>query len=602
MTTSSPARRVAIIGPGRLGTLMAVSLRRSGYRIVAIGGGSETSRDRLAQTLSGVHTYDDPGDAVRAAELVILAVPDRALEPLVRALAVADVFSAVHQLVHVAGIFGPEVLAVAAKAGAQVAACHPAVSVPTVVTDPDRLMNAAWALTASPINRGFATALIHDLGGTAYLVEANRRVLYHAALTVASNATAAALVTARRLLAAAGVADAHQFLTALATSSVAHAVRDGVAGVSGPVVRGDVETLGRHADAILADVPDCYQAYQAFTAATVHTVVTANPSVDAPRLLAHLGHADLPGQPQLLTCADALRDALAPHRRHGRRIVLVPTMGALHAGHLALVRQAHRHGDVVVVSIFVNPLQFENPDDLAAYPQTLETDLQQLADLCDAAPHFVFVPDHVQMYPNGRPQTQVVVSTVSETLCGAHRAGHFVGVATVVTKLFALVGCDVAVFGQKDFQQAAVIRQLVADLNLPVTVVVAPTVRASDGLAWSSRNERLGVHERAVALGFSRALAVAATTSLGLREGVDVAACVGAARQVLDDSDVVVEYVAAVDPVTLQPVSGTVATALLAIAGYVGDVRLIDNVLLGDRVDEQRLIAAVFGSGKEADD
>lgn len=601
MTPTQPSRRVAIIGPGRLGTLIAVSLRRSGYRIAAVAGGSATSRERLAQTLAGVHTYDDAVSAVAGAELVILAVPDRALEPLVRQLAAADVFSAAHQVVHVAGTFGIDVLGLAAKAGARVAALHPAVSVPAIVTDPDVLVNAAWALTASPANRDFAAALVHDLGGTPYLVAEDRRVLYHAALTLASNATAAALVTARRLLAAAGVDAPELFLTALATTSVANAVRDGVDGVSGPVVRGDVDTLNRHAEAIRFDLPECQLAYEAFTAATVHTVVVANPLVDTSRLLAHVGLPNVPDEPQVVLTAAALRDVLGPHRRHGRRVVLVPTMGALHDGHVALVRAAKEHGDVVVVSIFVNPTQFDNPDDLAAYPQSLETDLSILSTLGDAAPHYVFAPDQSEVYPQGKPRTQVVVSGLTETLCGVHRPGHFVGVATVVTKLFALVGCDVAMFGQKDFQQTAVIRQLVADLNLPVTIVVVPTVREADGLALSSRNVRLDAAARLVALTLSRALARAATASFSSREGVPVETCVAAAVALLADSDVVVEYVAAVDPQTLQPVEGTVSTALLALAGHVGDVRLIDNVLLGDRADEQRLIRAVFGTADETD-
>lgn len=601
MTPLRPLPRVAIIGPGRLGTLVAVALSRSGYRVAAIAGGSEQARQRLAQTLGGAHTYDDLAEAVAAAELVILAVPDRALEAVVRSLAASDVFRPAHHVVHLAGAYGCDVLALAAKAGARVAACHPAVSVPLIVTDPDRLVNVAWALTAAPADRDFAAGLIADLAGTPYLVAEDRRVLYHAALTLASNATAAALVSARRLLTAAGVDAPELFLTPLATASVALAVRDGVDGVSGPVVRGDIDTLRRHAKTIAADLPACQLAYEAFTKATVHTVVAANPRVDADSLLTHVGHAPLPRTPQVLLDTDALREALGQQRRLGRRIVLVPTMGALHEGHLALVREAHRHGDVVVVSIFVNPTQFDNPDDLAAYPRTLETDLFHLAGLLAAAPHFVFAPEQAQVYPNGEPRTQVVVSGLTDTLCGAHRQGHFAGVATVVTKLFSLVDCDVAVFGQKDFQQTAVIRQLVTDLNLPVAIVVAPTVRETDGLALSSRNVRLDASARQQALGLSRALASAAVTSHGGRTGVDVAACVRAAQAVLAASQIALEYLEAVDPVTLQPVDATRDRVLLAVAGHVGDVRLVDNVLLGDRADEQRLIAAVFGAGDETD-
>jgi len=592
---ANPAKRVAVIGPGRLGTLMAVALRRSGYRIAAIAGGSEFSRQRLATTLGGTHTYALMADAVASAELVVLAVPDRALEPVVRELAKADVLSAAHQVIHLSGSYGCAVLSVAAHAGAVVAAIHPAVSVPNLVTDPDVLVNAAWALTSSPAHRDFAAELIADLGGTAYVVAENRRVLYHAALTLASNATGAAIVTARRLLAAAGIDVPELFLTELALSSIHNAVRDGVAGVSGPVVRGDMDTVARHATAIGADVPNVAKAYAAFTAGIVHTVITANPTVDAPMLLAHVGEEPLPSEPVVLTTRVALDAALASHRRQGRRIVLVPTMGALHAGHLALVREAHRHGAVVVVSVFVNPTQFDNADDLAAYPRMLAQDVAQLVALGAAAPAFIFAPEVQEVYPRGALRTSVVVDGLTDTLCGAYRPGHFVGVATVVTKLFALVGCDVAVFGQKDFQQTAVIRQLVADLNLPVEIVVAPTVREAGGLALSSRNERLDTQQRTVALQLSRALALAALAARTARGDVPVAACVQAATAALADTGVVLEYLTAVDPVTLAPLTETGPLVLLAIAGHVGEVRLIDNVLLDDKTNEQRLIDAVFG-------
>ena len=594
-----PLKRVAVIGPGRLGTLVAVGLRRAGYRIAAVAGGTDMSRQMFADTLGGVHTYANVADAVASAELVVLAVPDRALEPLVRELALADVFGGAHQVVHLSGSYGSDILALAAHAGAQVAACHPALSVPQIVTDPDVLVNAAWAVTADPADQAFAIALVEDLGGNPFVVAEDRRVLYHAALTLASNATAAALVTARRLLHAAGVDTPEMFLTDLAIASVRHAVRDGVAGVSGPVVRGDLGTLQRHKDAIRLDVADVAPAYDAFTAATVQTVVAANPGVDAALLLAHVGAPVRPTQPQIVTTRSELFALLGPFKRAAQKVVLVPTMGALHDGHLALVRQARRHGDVVVVSIFVNPTQFDNPAYLDAYPRTVDEDVQKLAGLGPDAPSFVFIPDGNEVYPSGAPRTSVTVAGLTDTLCGAHRPGHFAGVATVVTKLFSLTGCDVALFGQKDFQQTAVIRQLVHDLNLPVSVIVAPTVRDADGLALSSRNVRLSASARSQALALPRALAVAATTARSHRDGVPVDVCLSAAKAVLDASAVALDYLSAVDPVTLEPVTGSQKRVLLAVAGHVGAVRLIDNVVLGDTSDENRLIEAVFGDSQQ---
>jgi pantoate--beta-alanine ligase len=193
----------------------------------------------------------------------------------------------------------------------------------------------------------------------------------------------------------------------------------------------------------------------------------------------------------------ALRELVAGWRRAGLRIGLVPTMGNLHAGHLALVAGALGHADRVVTSVFVNPLQFGAGEDLDAYPRTLSDDAALLAD---AGNHCLFAPDEAEVYPAGRDDlTYVDVPGLSDVLCGASRPGHFRGVATVVTKLFNMVQPDVAVFGEKDYQQLAVIRRMTADLNLPVEIVGHPIVREPDGLAMSSRNGYLTAEERETA-------------------------------------------------------------------------------------------------------
>jgi len=276
-----------------------------------------------------------------------------------------------------------------------------------------------------------------------------------------------------------------------------------------------------------------------------------------------------------LRTIEALRADLAPRRRPGRTVGLVPTMGALHEGHLSLIRRARSECDEVVVSVFVNPTQFNEAADLAAYPRDEARDLQQAAA---AGADVVFAPSAQEMYPTGF-STAVLVSGVSEMLEGAERGPeHFRGVATVVTKLLTIVAPDAAYFGQKDAQQTVVVRRLVRDLNLPVRIVVCPTVREADGLALSSRNARLSAPERERALALSRGLRAAGRRHA---EGErDPQRLLDAAAAALAAAGVVPEYLVVVDPHTLLPVQQVDAEALVAIAARVGDTRLIDNLLL----------------------
>ena len=262
-------------------------------------------------------------------------------------------------------------------------------------------------------------------------------------------------------------------------------------------------------------------------------------------------------------------------RKAGRRIGLVPTMGYLHAGHLSLAAEAKRRSDVVAVSIFVNPVQFGPTEDFETYPRDEARDLE----LCRAAgAAAVFLPTPAVMYA---PDASVFVveERLERGLCGARRPGHFRGVCTVVAKLFNLALPDVAVFGQKDFQQAAIIRRMARDLNFPVEIVVAPTLREPDGLAMSSRNVYLAGEERLRALGLSRALAAAA-------ESVAAGPCAAdAARRqmsdVLERHALKVDYAEIVNAETLEPVVAQAARGDVAlIAAYCGKTRLIDNRVL----------------------
>jgi pantoate--beta-alanine ligase len=273
-----------------------------------------------------------------------------------------------------------------------------------------------------------------------------------------------------------------------------------------------------------------------------------------------------------------LREALAPERRAGRTIGLVPTMGALHEGHLALLRRAREQSDVLVMSLFVNPAQFAPSEDLGAYPRDEGRDSELAAQ---EGVDVLFAPDVDEVYPPGF-DTTVSVGGVTETLEGApeHRGpGHFAGVTTVVTKLFNMVGPDVAYFGQKDAQQALVIRRLVADLDIPVRIEVCPTVRDPDGLALSSRNAYLSPEERERALGLSRALRAAEqAVAAGRVEADDVLA---AAREQLTAHGVDPEYLELRSSKDLSPVQRVNGSTLLAVAARVGHARLIDNTILG---------------------
>ncbi|HEY2317240.1 MAG TPA: pantoate--beta-alanine ligase [Solirubrobacteraceae bacterium] len=268
-----------------------------------------------------------------------------------------------------------------------------------------------------------------------------------------------------------------------------------------------------------------------------------------------------------------LRAALAEHRRAGHSIGLVPTMGAFHDGHLSLMRRARDECDIVVVSLFVNPAQFNEAADLEGYPRDERRD----AELAVAAGvDVLFAPQVAEVYPDGFA-TSVAVRGLTDGLEGAHRGhGHFDGVTTVVTKLLNMVGPDMTYFGQKDAQQAAVIRRLVRDLNLPVRIEVCPTIRDADGLALSSRNVLLPPADRVRAAALNRALrTVLAAVAAGER---DPEAAAAAGRAELAAAGVDPEYLALVSPETMEPVPVIEGDVLAAVAARVGPVRLIDNL------------------------
>ncbi|MGC5077370.1 pantoate--beta-alanine ligase [Agrococcus sp. DT81.2] len=281
----------------------------------------------------------------------------------------------------------------------------------------------------------------------------------------------------------------------------------------------------------------------------------------------------MPGAMQTPTTIASVRALVRDARAEGKRVALVPTMGALHDGHVELVRSALERAEVVIASVFVNPMQFGPHEDLARYPRTPEADTDRLAELGVTA---VFMPSVDEMYPEGRSATVVTAGHLGTVLEGRIRPGHFDGVLTVVAKLLSIVQPDVAVFGEKDAQQLFLVRRMVRDLNLPVDVLGVETVREPDGLALSSRNRFLQPGERADALALSRALAAA-----GAAADRGVEAMLAAAQGVMqDDTGVRLDYLAIVDPRTFTGASDEHhGPVQVLVAARVGTVRLIDNAV-----------------------
>ncbi|RMN08880.1 Pantothenate synthetase, partial [Pseudomonas savastanoi pv. glycinea] len=270
------------------------------------------------------------------------------------------------------------------------------------------------------------------------------------------------------------------------------------------------------------------------------------------------------------------RAAVARARSEGKRIALTPTMGNLHSGHAALVAKAAQRADFVVATIFVNPLQFGPNEDLATYPRTLAADQEKLLQ---AGCNLLFTPSVEEMYPHGMAdQTLVSVPHLSQGLCGASRPGHFEGVATVVSKLFNMVQPDLAIFGEKDFQQLAVIRAMVRDLNMPIQIIGEPTVRADDGLALSSRNGYLNEAQRAAAPALYQAIRQTADAISAGEQDFD--ALLTSKKQQLEAAGFRIDYLEIRDATSLRPTTAENRDVVILAAAFLGKTRLIDNLHL----------------------
>ena len=585
---------VRLIGPGRAGRSLAAALSDAGCEV----------REVLGRA-------DDVTEAARDVDVLVIATPDAAIAAV--AARVAPQPDTV--VVHLSGALGLEVLAPHDRR----ASLHPLVPLPSPEVGRVRLRaGITFAVAGDPT----AVELARILGGSVMDVPDEQRATYHAAACIAANHLVALMGQVERVAASAGL-DLGAFL-GLARAALTDVAEIGpAAALTGPAARGDEATLERHRAVLDADEHDGYEAGVALarrlaaqrpasegvdagagSRATARSASSRDVSVGPPehvdatrRAAARAGGRRRAVRPVVLDSAAEFTAALDAERALGRSVGLVPTMGALHDGHRSLIERAAAECDVVAVTVFVNPLQFDDAGDLAAYPRDLRSDVSVAAQ---AGAAVVFAPPVEEMYPDhpGRPASSVHVDGVSDGLEGASRPGHFDGVATVVAKLFALSGRCRAYFGEKDFQQLAVVRRMVEDLSLPVWVVGCDTVREPDGLAMSSRNARLSPRQRTAARALSRALAAGrACVARGERDTTRVAA---AMRAVLVAEPLVTpDYAAVVDPRTLRVPPVIAGDVRLLVAGRVGPVRLIDNVGVScaTRAGPAELVSA--GTGRD---
>ncbi|WP_447924701.1 pantoate--beta-alanine ligase [Georgenia muralis] len=606
-TTPRPGRLgVGVVGAGRVGAVLANALRAAGHAVVGATAVTEASRDRVDALLPGVPVLTVE-EVVERAELVLLTVPDDVLPDLVRGLADLGRWQPGQLVVHTSGRHGTAVLAPARAAGAIPLAIHPAMTFTGTSLDLNRLSGCPFAVTAAAPVLPIAQALVVEVGGEPVVLGEDQRPAYHAALAHGANHLVTLVAQAGRALTATGVEEPGRYLEPLLTAALDGALRGGEQDLTGPVVRGDVGTVGAHLAALASlgpDLEDVLAGYRHLARATTRRALAAGRigGAAAARLLDVLvepagaapGAGETAGGPGAATAAGAAAPAdsaapaasatavvepvLARTRRElaaalaalPGRTALVMTMGALHDGHLSLVRAARERADHVVVSVYVNPLQFGPGEDLDAYPRDLDGDL---ALLTGAGVDVVFAPDDAEAYP-AEPLVRIDPGPVADVLEGRTRPGHFAGVLQIVAKVLALVRPDVAVFGEKDAQQLALVRTLVRDLDLGVEILGVPIRREPDGLAMSSRNAYLSTRERTRALALSRALAAGRDAA-----GGGVVAALAAATDVLEAADgVETDYLALVDPDTFLPLpEGATGPGLLAVAARVGTTRLIDN-------------------------
>lgn len=562
---------VGVIGMGHVGPAIASTMRAAGATIVGVSAYSAAARERADVMLPGVEVLE-PSEVARQSQVLFVAVPDSHIAPLVEELVEARAIRPGSVVVHLSGALGTEPLESAANIGALTIALHPVMTFSGTSLDILRLLGCPIAYTCSAVARPVALALIQQLGGEPVEVAEEDRSLYHAALAHVANHLVTLIVQGSQVLGTVGIDEPADVMRPLVEAATIRALEEGIAGLTGPVSRGDMQTLEAHVSA-LERIPELSSVAKSYRA-----------MVDATRVALH-------GQgsgPRVVHTREALIQALAADPRP---TALVMTMGALHEGHLELVRAVKTPSTKVVVTIFVNPEQFGPGEDFEDYPRTLEADVEALADV---EADIVYAPAVGEVYPRP-PSVHIEPGPAARTLEGYLRPGHFQGVLQVVGKVMNLVRPQTAVFGQKDAQQFVNIAQMVADLDVQVRLIQAPIVRAEDGLALSSRNAYLSEEERHQALALHEALTQGVAVA---HEGGNAQEIVAATALVLSQSEgVSPQYVALADTESfnvsalwtpdgarLGVENDTAITdstsAYLLVAAKVGSARLIDNVIL----------------------
>ena len=605
---SKPARLgIGIISAGKVGAVLGAALRACEHTIVGVHAVSEVSQERAAMLLPDVPLLPVEQIAERS-ELLILAVPDDELPGLITYLASSGSITAGQLLVHTSGRHGTEVFAPATALGAIGLAIHPAMTFTGLSMDLQRLNGTSFAVTGPAPFLPIAQALVVEMGGEPVHVAEADRALYHAALAHASNHLVTILGQSQQMLASIGIEDPAHYMGPLVRAAVDNALASGEGALTGPVARGDAGTVAAHMRALgeyaqgekTGDITDSYAALAHATAKRAHNrgllndeqlgrieslvVPSANVEYTGVTTIAEFRTAIAQA---LATAQDALdRAARLEAEQNGTDVQYrtatlgyVPTMGALHDGHATLLRRASEQNDVVVASIFVNPLQFGPGEDYEAYPRTLEAD----AELAGAAGvNVIFAPSVEEMYPDGDPLIRISSGELGTKFEGTTRPGHFDGVLTVVNKFFNIIRPAAgshpmyAYFGQKDAQQYILIQRMVRDFNHDVTMRPVAIVRDDNGLALSSRNGYLSDEERESALVLSRTLAMLRENSLnrGFHE-IDLA---GARERINSTPGVRLDYLELVDPMTFGEPTEDSERVLALVAAYVGPTRLIDNM------------------------
>ena len=518
------------------------------YRVVGTGRAGRSLIGALADTnwryQGGLGRNDDLTDAAVGVDAVLITVPDDAIAEVARAIKPTAAV-----LIHASGAKTLDVL----EPHVQRASVHPLVSLPDPETGAARLRDgAAFAVAGHHL----AADLVDAVGGRAIAVEERHRSLYHAAASVSANHLVVLCSQVERIADLIGVpVNLYWELMAATLDNVRRLGARGA--LTGPAARGDTATVETHLEALIdlsIGDADLYRTL-ATRAARLGGVSTATDDVE------------------IVSTVAELRRIIDGHRADGRSIGFVPTMGYLHDGHGSLMRAARAANDVVVASIFVNPLQFAPDEDLDAYPRDLERDGSVAAA---NGVDLLFVPSAREMYPWGEVLTTVSVAELSQRWDGESRPTHFAGVATVVSKLFNIVGACRAYFGEKDFQQLAIIRRMAADLSMPVEVVGCPIIREADGLAMSSRNVYLSPDDRAAAVVLRQALDAGERAIIqGETDPTVVASAMEAV--VSRQPRARLDYVAVVDPASLETPDRVGDETRLLIAAYLGETRLIDN-------------------------